>query len=453
MLGPPIRPWGPNQAETMSLNPLAQELNTTLETEAPAALNLLSDLGKRLFFPKGIISQSAEAKEKGKRFNATIGIATEDGIPMHLPSVRELFDMEPGETFPYAPTAGRPDLRKLWREKQLEENPSMQGKAIGTPIVTSALTHGLSLAGQLFMDPGDLIVLPEHYWGNYNLTYKVGLGAEVGTFPLYDGDEFNCAGFAAKLDEVAAERKKAIVILNFPNNPTGYTPKPAHAEKIRDAIVAAAEKGLQQAVVCDDAYFGLFYDDDCLKESIFGYVAGCHPNVLAVKLDGATKEIFAWGFRVGFMSFAAGGSGDLDAVHTALEKKTMGAIRGGISNSPNPTQSAVTRLLKSETVAAERKQKRDLLCARAVKTQEVVSRPAFADAWDVYPFNSGYFMCIKLKGGVTSEALRVHLLDEYQVGTIAAGGGDLRIAFSCLEVDQIEEVFETIHKAWNDLSQ
>ena len=90
----------------MSILPLAAELNTILESEAPAVLDMLSEFGKRLYFPKGIISQGAEAKAKAHRFNATIGIATEGGIPMHLASINELFGMEPGEVFPYAPTAG-----------------------------------------------------------------------------------------------------------------------------------------------------------------------------------------------------------------------------------------------------------------------------------------------------------------------------------------------------------
>ncbi len=436
----------------MTVPPLARELNDTLQVEAPSVLDVLSDLGKRLYFPRGIISQSQEAKKKGSRFNATIGIATEDGIPMHLKSVRALFNMEPQEVFPYAPTAGRPDLRRLWREKQLEENPSMRGKSLGSPIVTSALTHGLAVAGELFVDPGDLIVLPAHYWGNYNLTFKVRLGAEVETFPLFDGDEFNSAGFAAKLEEVAGKREKAVIILNFPNNPTGYTPTAEHAERICEAVVAAAEKGLKQVIVCDDAYFGLFYDDDCLQESIFGYLAGSHENVLAMKLDGATKEVFSWGFRVGFLSFGAGGGGDLGAVHAALEKKVMGSIRGGISNSPNPTQSAVARLLEAESTAVERKEKREILCARAKRTNEIARRPQYAEAWDVYPFNSGYFMCVKLKGGVDAEALRVHLLEKYQGGVISSGSTDVRVAFSCLEETQIEEVFDSLHKAWNDLS-
>ena len=57
------------------LNPIAQALNEKLETAAPEILEMLSAYGRRLYFPKGIISQTAEAKQKATRFNATIGIA------------------------------------------------------------------------------------------------------------------------------------------------------------------------------------------------------------------------------------------------------------------------------------------------------------------------------------------------------------------------------------------
>jgi hypothetical protein len=53
--------------------------------------------------------------------------------------------------------------------------------------------------------------------------------------------------------------------------------------------------------------------------------------------------------------------------------------------------------------------------------------------------------------GVEAERVRLHLLDAYGIGTIATGGHDLRIAFSCLEVDQVEELFETLHRAVQEL--
>ncbi|MHA7837534.1 MAG: aminotransferase class I/II-fold pyridoxal phosphate-dependent enzyme, partial [bacterium] len=73
-----------------------------------------------------------------------------------------------------------------------------------------------------------------------------------------------------------------------------------------------------------------------------------------------------------------------------------------------------------------------------------------AKSWTLYPFNSGYFMCVRVEG-VDSEKLRVHLLDEYGVGLIATSPTDIRVAFSCLEIDDIEPLFETLHRAIEEL--
>lgn len=436
----------------MAINPLAAELNGVLQKEAPAVYEMLSAFGRRLFFPKGIISQSAEAKQRAHRHNATIGIAIENKKPMNLPSLREMFQMEPTDVFPYAPVAGKPELRQAWREKQLSENPLLRDKVLGLPIATNALTHGITLAAELFVDPDDVVVLPAHFWGNYRLTFIVRQQGVIETFPLFDGEGFHTKALREKLESLAQERKKAVLVLNFPNNPTGYQPTVAEAEAMGEAIVNAAEKGLHQVVVCDDAYYGLVYEDDRLEESIFSYVAGVHPRVLAIKLDGATKEAFAWGFRVGFLSYAAAGPGNLEAVHTALEKKTMGAIRGSISNSPHTTQSAVLRALGSPSFERERAEKKEILRARAQRTKEVLKKPEYAEAFTAYPFNSGYFMCVKVND-VDPEELRVHLLDQYGVGVISSGGPDIRVATSCLEVDDIPEVFDCLYKAWKDLKK
>jgi hypothetical protein len=68
----------------------------------------------------------------------------------------------------------------------------------------------------------------------------------------------------------------------------------------------------------------------------------------------------------------------------------------------------------------------------------------------VYPFNSGYFMLIKVKG-VDAEKLRVHLLDKHGVGLICTAPTDLRVAFSCLEVAQVAPLFEAVHTAIAEL--
>jgi aspartate/methionine/tyrosine aminotransferase len=203
-------------------------------------------------------------------------------------------------------------------------------------------------------------------------------------------------------------------------------------------------------VVCDDAYFGLIYDPQALQESPFGLLANVHPNVLCVKLDGATKELFAWGLRCGFVTFAPPACEHPDAVLAALERKAMGAIRAVISNCTTLSQSIVEAALGSGAIAEERREKFELLRARAQRVREVVYRPAYRGSWDVYPFNAGYFMCIRVKG-VDAEKLRLHLLDQ-GIGVIALGASDIRVAFSCLELDQIEPLFEAIHEAVRKLS-
>lgn len=60
----------------MKMNPLAQHLNDRLGDDRPEILSMLSTLGQSMFYPKGILSQSAEAKST--KYNATIGMATND---------------------------------------------------------------------------------------------------------------------------------------------------------------------------------------------------------------------------------------------------------------------------------------------------------------------------------------------------------------------------------------
>lgn len=433
------------------MNPLAKELNDAIAAENSAVLEMLSDLGKNLFFPKGILTQSAEAKEKAYKYNATIGIATEKGGPMYLDCIYEpLKTFKPADLFPYAPATGRMDLRKKWREKQLEENPSMKGKFFGLPIVTNALTHGLSIVSDLFLNPGDYVLMPDMFWGNYRLTYNTRRGAEVATCNTFTPQGgFDVKALLDKAEALGKEKGKVVIILNFPNNPSGYMPTVEEGKKLADGLVEIAEKGIKLVVVTDDAYFGLFFEDT-MKESIFGHIVNRSKNLLAIKLDGATKEEYVWGFRVGFITFGATTNQDQPGLLTALEKKVAGIIRGTISNCPMLSQTIVLYGLNHPDFWKQKQEKYNIMKARANKVKEVLNTGKFDDEFVYYPFNSGYFMCLKLKN-VEAEALRVHLLNQYGVGTISVNKTDLRIAFSCMEVEQIEDLFNIIYQGCKDL--
>ncbi|MER2170462.1 Aspartate/methionine/tyrosine aminotransferase [Paenisporosarcina quisquiliarum] len=426
------------------MNALAAQLNEKMQNENPAIYNMLSDLGKNLYYPKGILSQSAEAGKKAHRFNATIGIATENGEPMHFRHIQNKLDYKPNDIYPYAAPQGKEALRSIWKEKLLVDNPSMKGKSIGTPIVTSALTHGLSIAADLFMDAGDVLVTPQQYWGNYNTVFQVRRGGRVETFPLFnEAGGFHVEAFR---ETIAKQTEKAIVLLNFPNNPTGFTPSVEEAEAIVQVLKDAAEGGLKLVVLLDDAYFGLFYEDS-IKESLFGLLADSHMNILPVKIDGATKENYVWGLRVGFITYAA----DPDTLD-ALEQKTKGIIRGTISSGSHISQTILLESLQSEEFLQEKEEKFQIMQGRAIKTKQVLADEKYAPYWTYYPFNSGYFMCLKLNS-VDAETLRLHLLDQYGVGVIASNQTDIRVAFSCVEENDIQELFDLIYEGCKDLTK
>ena len=69
-------------------------------------------------------------------------------------------------------------------------------------------------------------------------------------------------------------------------------------------------------------------------------------------------------------------------------------------------------------------------------TKQVVYDNKYAKYWQAYDFNSGYFMSLKLNQ-VDPEKLRKHLINNYSIGIIALNSTDIRIAFSCVEKEDI----------------
>lgn len=427
------------------MNPLAQNLNEEMKHSTPEVFNMLSNLGKEIFYPKGILSQSAEAKST--KYNATIGMATNNDGKMYAESLNQIFnDLTPDEIFPYAPPQGLEKLRDLWQEKMLKENPDLSKDAISRPIVTNALTHGLSLVADLFVNPNDTVLLPNHNWGNYKLVFNTRHHAFIETYSIFnDKGHYTTDELVNTLKNY--DKDKVIMILNYPNNPTGYTPKNDEVKIIVHAIKELANKGTKVVAVIDDAYYGLFYED-VYTQSIFTALTQIDsPNILPIRLDGATKEFFSWGFRVGFITFGAKNQ----TVKDALEAKVKGLIRSNISSGPLPSQSAITHVLEHhEQFDKEIAQNIKTLKERYEVTKHVVYNPKYSDYWQPYDFNSGYFMALKVKI-VDPEELRKHLIDKYSIGVIALNNTDIRIAFSCVEKEDIPHVFESIAKAIEDL--
>jgi len=423
------------------MNTIAKELNDILR--GSAAAELLSGMGREMFFPKGIVAQSGEAKQKAYMYNATVGMATHKGNPVFLPSIlKEFHGMESDDIFPYAPTPGDPKLRQVWKDEMVRKNPGLEGVDTSLPVVTAGLTHGVSIVADLFLDSGDTIIIPDMFWGNYRLIFEVRRQAEIVSFGFFTKEgTLNLDGLAEVIEN--APGNKIMLIVNFPNNPTGYSPSVEEAKALTALLVKHAEAGKKILIMTDDAYFGLFYEKGTCTQSLFAYLADAHENILAVKGDAATKEELVWGFRVGFLTY--GGKGMTEGLYDALVKKTMGAIRSSVSNCSRPAQTLLLRGMTSGTYSTEKKAAFTLLAARYQEVKKVLSKYTGNNLLLPMPFNSGYFMAFTCSG--SAEVLRIYLLEKYGIGTISIQDTYLRIAYSSVDIENIENLYDILFKA------
>lgn len=433
---------------TIVYKAIAARLNEEIEQGDPQLFRVLSRLGRRIYFDsEGILSQSAEARQQAALYNATLGTAIENGEPMHLEAIHAtLPGYQPRELYEYAPAAGKPGLREAWREKLLQDNPRLSGQLFSLPAVTNGLTHGLSIAADLFVDEGDAVLIADKNWEGFELIFGTRTGGQVVEYPFFDeAGQFHVDALGAAIEAQRA-KGKAVLILNYPNNPTGYTPGVQEAERIAAVIADKAASGIQVVAIVDDAYFGMLYEEEAIKESLFGLLAGIHPNVHAVKIDGGTKEEYATGLRVGFITYASRS----EAALRAMEQKTAGIICATIASTAHPSQTFLLRAMGTPERQRQKQQKYTVIRGRAHQVKAALRKPHYDRAWEVYPFNSGYFMCLKLKT-VNARELRRHLLSRYGVGTVSLSDTDLRVAFPCIEEQHMDHLYSLIYQGVEDL--
>ena len=169
-------------------------------------------------------------------------------------------------------------------------------------MVTAGLSHGLSLLADLFGGEGKAVAVPQPFWGNYRQAFATRTGSRLLTAPAYVDGRYNPRAIADALAGLPPG-EPAVGILNLPSNPGGYSPDREERRATVESLLAEADRR-PLVVICDDAYAGLVFEPEIPRESLFWELAGAHPNLAAVKVDGATKEFSFFGGRVGFLTFA-----------------------------------------------------------------------------------------------------------------------------------------------------
>ncbi|MEC8424749.1 MAG: aminotransferase class I/II-fold pyridoxal phosphate-dependent enzyme, partial [Myxococcota bacterium] len=183
-------------------------------------------------------------------------------------------------------------------------------------------------------------------------------------------------------------------------------------------------------VVTDDAYMGMVWDDTRMAGSLFDPIVRVGmPHVLPIKIDGATKELFFFGGRVGFLTF--GVDGDAAAV---LEDKAMGTLRATTSTSSAPGQALVLQALLDPELPTQRAEILERIRARHDRLRDGLS----AAGIETMPFNAAFFILVKVRGD--AEAARKALLSE-GVGVVSfPSASALRVSYASVALDDIDDL-------------
>ena len=225
----------------------------------------------------------------------------------------------------------------------------------------------------------------------------------------------------------------------------------AEADQIVAALQEAAENGANLVVMTDDAYFGLFYGADLAQESLFARLANLHERILAVKVDGPTKEEFVWGLRTGMLTFGTRAATSNEALVPGAGKEgRRGDPQRGLQLFASLAERARQGPIDGQRSRPNGAEKQGILRDRAQRVHEILKKPEFARYWDAYPFNAGYFMCVRLKG-IDAETFRKHLVGEVRRGRDRRRRHDIRVAFSAVEIGELEDLFSLMGAAAKDL--
>jgi aspartate/methionine/tyrosine aminotransferase len=414
-------------------------------------LRALSPLGRRAYFPPDIPAQSAQAR--GKEINGTIGQITDGrGGAVPLPPLDEalagLSPQDRNQALLYSPIEGMPEVRRLWRQWQRRH---LSGDRLPStlPLVTIGLTHALSILADLFGGEGKALALPRPFWGNYRQTFAVRTGAVVKSAAAYVNGRYNVHAVAEALDGLP-DGEPAVTILNLPSNPGGYSLTLEERKEVIASLRGVAERR-PLVVICDDAYAGLVFEPDIPRASLFWELIGLHPNLVPVKIDGATKEFSFFGGRLGFITFAAEQESE---VGRALENKMKMLVRSVIGSPISTSQVLLLQALRQPDIETEIETIRRLLEGRyhALKKALAETDPRLLT---VLPFNSGCFALVELPEalGLTAEQVRRHLLDHYETGLISIEPRYLRIAHCSVDAAALPELVRRLEKGIAELAQ
>jgi aspartate aminotransferase len=155
-------------------------------------------------------------------------------------------------------------------------------------IVNIGAKHSISETMQAVLDPGDEVILPAPYWVTYPETIKLA-GAKA---KIVQTDRENSYKITPKQLKKAITKKIAMLVMNSPNNPGGFTYTPDELSALADVL-----KGTDVIVLSDEIYEKLVYGDT--KFVSFAALSDDAYN-RTLTVNGFSKAFSMTGWRLGY---------------------------------------------------------------------------------------------------------------------------------------------------------
>ena len=385
-------------------NPLSQ----TITSIAPSGIRKFFDIVVEMNDPEVI----------------SLGVGEPDfDTPWHIRD-EGIYSLEKGRTF-YTSNAGLKEL-KIEISKFLDRRYGLKYDSANEILVTVGGSEGIDIAFRSMLDPGDEVLIPEPCYVSYLPCARLAGGVPV-TIELKAEHDFR---LTAEQVEAAITPKTKILVLPFPNNPTGAVMEKKDLEAIAEVV-----KKHDLFVLSDEIYSELTYLDNHVS---IASLPGMKERTIVI--NGFSKSHAMTGWRLGYACGPKEIIGQMLKVH-----------QFAIMCAPTTSQYAAVSALRNgdKDVAMMREQynqRRRFLLHRFKE----MGLECFE------PFGAFYiFPCIK-EFGMTSDEFATELLQAKKVAVVPgtafgnSGEGFLRISYA-YSLEDLKVALGRIEEFINDL--
>lgn len=370
--------------------------------------------GIRKFFD--IVSEMPDA--------ISLGVGEPDfDTPWHIRD-EGIYSLEKGKTF-YTSNAGLMELRREI-SNYIHRKQNITYDANKEILVTVGGSEAIDVALRCMIDAGDEVIIPQPCYVSYLPCTTMADGVPV-LIPLKNENEFR---LTAEELEAAITDKTKVVLLAFPNNPTGAIMEREDLEKIAEVIIRH-----DLFVISDEIYSELSY----LKEHVsIAALPGMKERTIMI--NGFSKAYAMTGWRLGY---ACGPE--------EIMKQMIKLHQFAIMCAPTTSQyAAVEALRNGDPDVAEMRESYNERRRYLMHVFRQMGLPCFE------PYGAFYvFPCIK-EFGMTSEEFALRFLEEEKVAVVPGtafgdcGEGFLRISYA-YSIDDLKAAITRLERFVNNL--